>query len=87
MNKDILKKFDKFKIKEYGKWKIGRVEAKQFLLKALSQQRDEIIEMIDNFKKEVDKKAKGDEEIIRRKFWEMISDGLNESIKIIKTLK
>ncbi|MHA1400075.1 MAG: hypothetical protein ACTSQE_06985 [Candidatus Heimdallarchaeaceae archaeon] len=38
---DWRKRFDEYKLKEYGKWKIGRIEAKQFIQKELTKAREE----------------------------------------------
>lgn len=47
----VLEEFDSFMINEYGQWKIGRIEVKQFISQkieeAKSQQKKEIIEMIE----------------------------------------
>lgn len=37
-------------LEEYGKWKIGRAEAKSFIEKTLLQQRQEIVEMVEKTK-------------------------------------
>ena len=34
---EILKEWEDFMLDEYGKWKIGRIEARQFLSQALSK--------------------------------------------------
>jgi fructose-1,6-bisphosphatase len=39
----VLEKFDKLNIEEYGKWKIGRSEARKFLLQSLSNLIEELI--------------------------------------------
>ena len=36
--KDVMEGFDNLMIKEYGKWKIGRMEAKAFFLSALQSE-------------------------------------------------
>lgn len=48
MNKleQIEKEFDEFMVKEYGQWKIGRAEAKQFYRQAFVQLLDEVEDWI-----------------------------------------
>lgn len=53
---EVEREFDNFMINEYGQWKIGRVEAKQFIskklqeaqLKAREELKKEIVVVIDN---------------------------------------
>lgn len=40
---EVMQEFDRFMVDEYGKWKIGRTEAKNFIQSALQKQ----IEMIE----------------------------------------
>lgn len=39
----LPKRFDGYKVKEYGKWKIGRAEAKDFLLQSNKETIDAVI--------------------------------------------
>jgi len=59
MKKDIeqlkrkaIEEFDKFMIDEYGKWKIGRAEAKSFLLSKLSEI-ENLLSLLDELEKAV----------------------------------
>lgn len=43
------KEFDDFMIQEYGKWKIGRVEAKQFIKSLLLQERQRAADIVNGY--------------------------------------
>lgn len=49
---NIEERFDKFKLKEYGKWKIGRAEAKSFIATILDEERERWIKKIETIKVE-----------------------------------
>ncbi|MEK7630357.1 MAG: hypothetical protein AAB432_03235 [Patescibacteria group bacterium] len=44
----IIEEFDNFMLEEYGKWKIGRAEVKEFIIKALASQKKEILKQVEN---------------------------------------
>jgi len=49
MNKEQQEEFDKLMIDEYGKWKIGRVEAKNFINKLLKEERSSTKEWAERY--------------------------------------
>jgi hypothetical protein len=46
LDKDVEREFDNFMLEEYGKWKIGRTEAKQFLASKLAEQKSNILKEV-----------------------------------------
>lgn len=52
--KDWEKRFDKYFIDEYGKWKIGRVEVKSFIRTLLEEEKKKWVEKNNRLKREND---------------------------------
>ena len=63
-------RFDKFMVEEYGKWKIGRAEAKTFISKTIEE---EVAKRDEEFKERIEK--------LLRLFHEYADDDIHEMIK------